>query len=82
MISNPLLGQIKYEVQYLDDFVEHMTQNQIADNMLLRVDYEGNHFLLLKDVTDYFKDSSDITNTNGLLTRQSGNLHAKKKTRG
>ena len=45
---NPLIGKIKYEVQYLDGFMVEMTANRIVDTMLLQVDSEGYHLLLLK----------------------------------
>ena len=54
----------------------------ITENMLLQVDSEGNHFLFLKEITDHLKDASPINKTHVLLTRESGNLHAKKTTIG
>ena len=48
MNHNPLLDTSKYQVQYMGGFVEYMATNQISENMLLQVDSEGDHFLLLK----------------------------------
>ena len=35
-VRNPLLDTIRYELQYLYGFVEEMTMNHIANNILLR----------------------------------------------
>ena len=35
---NPLLDTSKYELQYLDGFMENMASNQIADNTVSQVD--------------------------------------------
>ena len=58
-----------------------MTANQNADNMLLQVDSEVKHFLLVKEINDHCKDDYSINKTNGLLTSNSGNLHEKKTNR-
>ena len=79
---NPLLDTSKYEVEYFDGYVEEMTTNQIAENMLSQIDSEGNHFLLLKEISDHCKDASAINKVDGFLTSKSGNVHAKKTTRG
>ena len=79
--QNPLLDTRKFEVQYLGGFVEKMTVNHITENMLLQVESEENHFILLKEITYQFKDSSAVNNNNCFLARNSGNLYANKKTR-
>ena len=79
---NPLLDTRNYEVQYVDDFMEEMTANHIAENMLSQVYSEGNHFLFIKDITDHCKDSSYINKTDNFLNVKSGNLHVNHTTRG
>ena len=44
---NPLLDTITYGVQYMDDLMEEIISNQIAENMLLQLEYEGMNFLFL-----------------------------------
>ena len=75
---NAPLNTRKCELQYLNFFVEDMTVNQIAENMFSQVGSEGNQFLLLKDITDQYKDDSVINKNNGFLTSKPGNLSAKK----
>ena len=80
MNRNPLINTMKYEVYYLDGFVEEMTVDQIAENMLLQVKYEGDDLLLIKDISDQYKDTSVINKTNGFLNRKLGKFHANKTT--
>ena len=79
---NAILDTINYELQYLKGFVEEINENHITENILFQVDYGGNHFLLLKDITDHCKYASAINKANGFSTSKSGNMYAKKKTRG
>ena len=78
---NPLLDISKYKVEYLDGYIEEMTNNQITENILSQIDSEVNHFLLLKEINDHGKDESAINRANIFLTIKSGNLHAKKTAR-
>ena len=55
---------------------------QIPENMLSQVDSKGNHFFLLKYISDQCKDASAINENNVFLTINPGNLHTKKTTRG
>ena len=75
---NPILNTSRYEVQYLDGFVEEMTSNQIADNMLSQVDSVGNHFLLIQEINDHCIYYSVINNSNDFLTRKSVKLYENK----
>ena len=59
-----------------------MTVNQISENMLSQIDSQSNHFLLIKEINEHYKDSSAINRANGFLISKSGNVHAKKITRG
>jgi hypothetical protein len=40
-LSNPLFDSRKYEVQYVNDHVEELTANLIAENRIAQVDEEG-----------------------------------------
>ena len=57
---NPLLDTSKYELQYLDGFMEAMNENQTADKMLSQLESEGDRLLLIKETTDHYKDASTI----------------------
>ena len=57
---NPLLDTSKYELQYLDGFMEAMNENQTADKMLSQLESEGDRLLLIKETTDHSKDASTI----------------------
>ena len=50
--------------------------------MLSHIDSKGKYFLLLKEINDQCKDASEINRAKGFMTRKSGNVHAKKTTRG
>ena len=47
---NPFFDMNKYEVEYLDGYIEEMTNNQISGNMLSHIDSQCNHFLFLKNI--------------------------------
>ena len=49
---NPLIDRSKYEVEYLDGYIEEMATNQISEDMLSRIDSQGNHFLLLNRINN------------------------------
>ena len=59
-----------------------MTTNQVTKNMLSHIDSQGNHFLLLKEINNHCKDASSINRTDGFLMGKSGNVQAKKISRG
>ena len=81
MNHNPLLDTRNYEVQSVDDFMEEMTANHLSDNMLSQVEYEENHLLFLKDITDHNKDAYTNNKTYDFLTIKSRSLNAKNTTR-
>ena len=79
---NPLLDTSKYEVDYHNGYIEEMTTNQISKNVLSQIESQDNHFLLLKEINDNWKDASEINRAGGFLTSKSGNVHANNTTRG
>ena len=77
-----MLDRIKLYIEYLSGYIEEITANQISENILSQIDSQGNHFLLLKDINDNCKDASVINRIVIFLMIKSGNVHAKKTTRG
>ena len=80
--QNPLLDTSKYDVEYLDNYIEEMDTNQIAKNMLSRIESQGDHLFLIKEINAHCKYASTINRAEGCLIRKSGNVHAKKTKRG
>ena len=72
----------KYEVEYLDGYIEEMTNNQISENMLSQIDSQGYHFFLLKKINNHCKYASAINMDDGFLTSKSVNVQENKTTRG
>ena len=58
-----------------------MTTNQIHKNMLSQIDFQGNNFLLIKEINDHRKNEYEINSDSGFLMSKSGNIHAKKTAR-
>ena len=54
----------------------------MAGNIMSQVDYEGQHYQVLTEVTDHKKDDSAIAKVIGFTKSSSGNLHQKRTTRG
>ena len=80
--KNLFLDKSKYEVDYLDGYIEKMTTDKISENILSQIDSQGNHFLLLKEINNNCKYSPEINRVYKFLTSKSGNVHAKKTTGG
>ena len=54
----------------------------ISENMIYQVYSEGNHYQLLKDISDHSADGSSFKGSDVFIRSHDGNLHAKKTTRG
>ena len=79
---NTMHDKSLYEVEYPDGTMEKLEDNIIAKNMMSQVDYEGNHYQVLTEVTDHKKDDSNIVKMDGFIKSSSGKLHRKSKTYG
>ena len=75
-------NKLVYEVNYPDGTTEKLTANTIDENMLLRVDYEGQNYQLFTEVTDKNRYDSTITKVDGFINYSNGNLHKNTTTRG
>ena len=75
---NPLIDRSKYEVEYLDGYIEEITTNKIAENMLSHIYSQCNQFLLLKENNNKCKEASEISRADKFMTNKSENVHAKK----
>ena len=80
--ANPLLDTREYEVEFTDGAIERYQANIIAENMFAQVDDEGNQFLLLKEITDHWKDHTAIPISEGTIQSANGSQKLKVTTRG
>ena len=77
---NAMNDKYLYEVEYTDGSTEKLAANIISENILSRVDSEGNHYQVLTEVTDHKKDDSDIAKVDGFIKSIIGNLQQKRTT--
>ena len=56
--------------------------NSMHNKSLYEVEYEGNHYQVLTEVTDHKKDDIAIAKVDGFIKSVSGNLHRNKTTCG
>ena len=59
--NNPILDTITYLVQFDDGEVNELTANVIAVQMYAQCDPDGNMYIMLDDLTDHSKSSSDLS---------------------
>ena len=59
-----------------------MTANQIVGNMFSHIDYEGNQFHILIEITDHNSDGNLISISDGFINSINGNNLPKKTTAG
>ena len=50
--------------------------------MFTQVDYEGNQYLLMNEITDHRKDNAAIPISDGMTRGHNGNKSSKRTTRG
>ena len=70
-----------YEVSFPNCQTEYLTSNVISQNMLSQLDPQGNHYQLLKDISDNYVDRISSKRSNGFIRSCIGNVHAKQTTR-
>ena len=65
--KNPLLDSRQFEVEYIDGTTEILSANEIAENILLQVDDQGQRQLVLDEIIDHRKnkDASYDKSNNG-----------------
>ena len=71
-----------YEFEYTDGTTDQLAAYIIAEHMMSQVDFEGNHYQVLTEVTDQKKDDSDIAKVDGFIKSNSGNLHRERTISG
>ena len=69
-------------VELEDGTVEEYTANLVAENMYSQFDSEGQHFSILKEITDHRRRRGAIAKKDGYTVSHNGNRHPKKTTRG
>ena len=80
--SNPLLDSRKYEVEYADGFVDELTANIIAENLIAQVDEEGRRQMMLSEIVDHRVLPDAIPRSQGTYTNSYGVKRRKATTRG
>jgi hypothetical protein len=59
--TNPLLDSRVYEVEFPDGHIEEYVANIIAKNIYAEVDAEGNHFLIMDEITGHKVDENALS---------------------
>ena len=54
-----------YLVSFTNGRTEDLTENVISENMLSRVDSEGHHYEVLKDISDHSTARGSLKRSNG-----------------
>ena len=80
--SNPLLDMRQYEVEFNDGDLETMTANLIAENIIARVDDEGNKHLMMDEIEDHHVLEDAIPISKGTFMTKQGTKRKKRTTRG
>ena len=80
--NNPMLDSRKYEVEYIDGYVEELTANLIAENLMAQVDGEGRRQMMLSSIMDHRVLQDAIPKSQGTYTNAYGVKRRKTTTRG
>ena len=71
-----------FEVSFTNGWMEELPVNVISENMLYKVDSEGNNYQVLKDIRDHSAYGIALKRNSGSIRSCGGNLPAKKTTIG
>ena len=71
-----------YEVEYADGYKTAITANNIASNVFVQVDQDGNRFILFDDTVDYGKYGSRIKQSDAFIHTSNGNKRRRETTKG
>ena len=71
-----------YEVEYPDGTTEQLRANKIAENMILQVDSEGNHYQVFTEITCHKRYDSKIAKVDGFIKYSNWHLNLKRNTHG
>ena len=80
--TNPLLYSRAYEVEYADGFVDELTANIIAENLIAQVDDEGRRQMMLGEIMDHRVLPDAIPQSQGTYVNSYGVKRRKMTTRG
>jgi hypothetical protein len=80
--TNPLLDSRKYEVEYADGYVDELTANVIAENLIAQVDEEGRRQMMLGGIMDHRVLPDAIPKSKGTYVNAYGVKRRKTTTRG
>lgn len=79
---NPLLDSRKYEVEYVDGYVEELTANLIAKNLIAQVDEEGRRQMMMSAIVDHCTSPDAIPQSQGTYVNPYGVKRRNTTTRG
>lgn len=71
-----------YEITYPDGTTDEMNSNVISENMITKVDAEGNLYKMMVEISDHLRDENAIKLKYGFIRSSDGSLNPKIITRG
>ena len=80
--KNPILDTRVYDVMFPDGAVCQYAANIIAENMYSQVDSNGQHTLLLKEITDHRKSLMDVYIYENFVVSKTGRKILRNTTKG
>ena len=80
--ENPILDTIMYEVEHADGYKTTMAANEIANNLLAKVDQDGHCFVLFDEMIDHITDGTDIKEEDAFTHMGNGNKQRRETIKG
>ena len=80
--ANPILDSRQYQVDYLDDTLEILSANIIAENLLSQVDSEGHINCLLDEIVDHRCDNNAMSSNDNMYQDKNDITHQRYTTKG
>ena len=79
---NTLMDTREYELEYDDGTHDRYLANVIAENLYSQIDYKGQQFLVLEEISDHRKYGTKLEVADRYTVGHIGNRTPKKTTRG
>ena len=70
--TNPSFDTREYEIEFTYRKQDKYYANLITENIYVQVDDKGNHFQLLAEIQDYWKDGTKISKEEGKIISANG----------
>ena len=74
---NPITDTRLYDLEYLDCTIKTLSENVIAENLLLQVDKEGPRQFMTDAIINHFSNSKALIHDNELYSTKNGNKYRK-----